>query len=44
MSSLLNLLRRLFAAAHPTPDPDRMSLNDWADLPAWHPRTDCAPR
>jgi hypothetical protein len=47
MSTLLHRLGRLFAklfAAAPAPqDPDRMSLQDWADLPVHHPVCDRAP-
>lgn len=47
MSSLLQLIGRLFAAlsaaAPAQPDPDSMSLRDWADLPAHHPSGDRAP-
>lgn len=47
MSILTTLLRRL--AARPrvritaAPDPDQLDLRAWADLPAWHPRSDRAP-
>ena len=48
MSSLFNTIKRLstglFAARRPAHDPERMSLHDWADLPAHHPSTDRAPR
>jgi len=47
MSSLSRKLRRLLAglfAPAPAPlDPESMSLHDWADLPAHHPRHDRAP-
>ena len=47
MSSLVTLLGRLFAglftpAATPL-DPESLSLNEWADLPAHHPVRDHAP-
>lgn len=47
MSSLLQLIGRLVAAlsaATPSaPDPESMSLRDWADLPSHHPSGDRAP-
>lgn len=51
MSSLALLLRRLVSAtlATLTPrdaaavHPDSMSLQEWADLPAYHPVADRAP-
>jgi len=47
MSTLPTLSRRLVARrkgrATATPDPDQLDLRQWADLPAWHPRSDRAP-
>ncbi len=47
MSSIATLLKRLrqrlAAARAATPDPEAMSLHDWADLPAYHPASDRAP-
>ena len=47
MSSITTLLSRLFAALFASgpaqPDPDNMSLHDWADLPVHHPSGDRAP-
>lgn len=47
MSSILATLKRLWTRlsrdAIATPDPETMSLHDWADLPAYHPRADRAP-
>ena len=46
MSNIIALLNRLFTALLATdpaqPDPDSMSLHDWADLPAHHPSIDSA--
>ncbi len=48
MSNILTLLNRLFTAlltVDPAqPDPDSMSLHEWADLPAHHPSAERAPR
>jgi hypothetical protein len=47
MSRFMQRVARLLAApstAIRTPDPDNMSLRDWADLPAYHPRCDRLPR
>ena len=47
MSTLIHALGRLFAtlfSADRAPlDPDSMSLQEWADLPAHHPAVDRAP-
>jgi hypothetical protein len=47
MSILTTLFRRLAARVRSrcaaTPDPDQLDLREWADLPAWHPRSDRAP-
>ncbi|SHF93285.1 hypothetical protein [Devosia limi] len=46
MSTMNNLFKRLAAvfvpAARPSIDPDALSLQQWADLPAHHPRRDRA--
>jgi hypothetical protein len=47
MSNLFQMFSRLVAALvsseRSAPDPDSMSLHDWADLPAHHPVRDRAP-
>lgn len=47
MSNILAVLKRLpllrRSVASRTPDPESLSLRDWADLPAYHPRNDRAP-
>ncbi|MGV8831545.1 MAG: hypothetical protein ACOH2N_06175 [Devosia sp.] len=44
MSSLTNLVRRLVARTSPVTrqrrDIDSLTLRDWADLPAHHPKSD----
>lgn len=43
MSTLAHLVARLRQFLHTpplAPHPDCMSLEDWADLPAYHPRRD----
>lgn len=47
MSTLIHSIGRLFAALFATPstppDPESMTLQDWADLPVHHPVCDRAP-
>lgn len=47
MSILTKLLRRLAGRSRvrvpASPHPDTLELRQWADLPAWHPRSDNAP-
>ncbi|KFC68834.1 hypothetical protein FF80_01789 [Devosia sp. LC5] len=47
MSNLILLLRRLTSWLTPRDGtqthPDQMSLQEWADLPAYHPLADRAP-
>lgn len=38
MSILSRIIARLFASKPQDPQPDRLPLRDWADLPAYHPR------
>lgn len=46
MSTINNLFKRLAAVFGPAPrtsvDPEALSLQQWADLPAYHPRRDRA--
>ena len=47
MSSLIQRLSRivaaLFSARHVPVDPETMSLQEWADLPVYHPLCDRTP-
>jgi len=46
MSTINSLLKRLAVVFGPAPrsklDPDTLSLQQWADLPAYHPHRDRA--
>jgi hypothetical protein len=37
LARLLAWLGRVRSSSRPAPDPDSMTLHDWADLPTHHP-------